>query len=88
MFSKYILCSVYFKIQKSSCLKRLSQDGDRGLLVAAPAPLNADAADAAEAPAVKAVASSGPSWEELKVGDRIHPDAILRRREREGEICM
>ena len=51
-------------------LVSFSQDGDRGLLVAAPAPLGADLA---ETPAVKSVASNGPSWEELKVGDRIHP---------------
>ena len=38
--------------------------------MAAPAPLGADLA---ETPAVKSVASNGPSWEELKVGDRIHP---------------
>lgn len=37
------------------------QDGDRGLLVGAPAPLRADGQ-----PPGGPTASSGPSWEELK----------------------
>eukprot|EP00435_Cladocopium_sp_Y103_P051114 s870_g15.t1 len=47
--------------------KYAAQDGDRGLLVAAPAPLGADLA---EPPVVKSVASSGPSWEELKAKEK------------------
>lgn len=47
--------------------KYAAQDGDRGLLVAAPAPLGADLA---ETPAVKSVASNGPSWEELKAKEK------------------
>lgn len=38
------------------------QDGDRGLLVGAPAPLRADG----QSPGGPTTASSGPSWEELK----------------------
>lgn len=40
----------------------LFQDGDRGLFVAAPAPL----AEGEQPPVPKQVASNGPSWEELK----------------------